>query len=98
MKLTEQFDFRTDKSSWVMVGVMIMIFMFFWTQGAEGLEILDYFKAFGYSTLIVGVLVALMSIPVLVYCYLVKMIPDIDYSIRAAFVFTIIGIISEFIF
>jgi len=44
----------------------------------------------------VAILVALASIPVLIYCYFVKVIPDIDYSIRVAFVFTLIGIASEF--
>jgi hypothetical protein len=41
--------------------------------------------------------VGVACIPVLIYCYFVKKIPDIDYSIVVAFGATIIGIISEII-
>jgi hypothetical protein len=37
-------------------------------------------------------------VPVIVYCYFVKKIPDIDYSIILAAGITMIGIISELIF
>lgn len=82
-----------------MLAFMLATFMYFIFQGAGGnvSNVSFYFQAFGYSLLTLIVLVALSCIPVLIYCYLVKMIPDIDYSIRLAFALTIIGIISEFI-
>lgn len=92
-------DFRMDKSSWGMLAFIFATFMVFIVKGAEGaLTTMGYFQAFGFSLLTLIALVAIMSIPVLIYCYFVKMIPDIDYSIRAAFAMTIIGIISELIF
>ena len=98
MKLSEHFDFRMDKSSWFMLVFMVLTYFYFWILGAEGIPFVEYVKAMGFSILIVLTLLAIVSIPVLIYCYFVKMIPDIDYSIRVAFVFTIIGIITEFIF
>lgn len=92
-------DFRMDKSSWAMLVFMFATFIFFILQGASGgLPTAGYLQAVGFSILTLIAIVALMSIPVLIYCYFVKVIPDIDYSIRAAFVVTIIGIISEFLF
>ena len=92
-------DFRMDKSSWAMLAFMFATFMFFMVQGGGGsLSFAGYLQAVGFSILTLIAIVAIMSIPVLIYCYVVKMIPDIDYSIRAAFALTIIGIISEFIF
>lgn len=92
-------DFRMDKSSWAMLLFMFATFIFFMVQGGGGtLSMVGYLQAAGFSILTLIALVAIMSIPVLIYCYFVKMIPDIDYSIRAAFALTIIGIISEIIF
>jgi hypothetical protein len=92
-------DFRMDKSSWVMLTFMFATFMFFILQGAGGgMPTAGYFQAVGFSIVVLIALVAIMCIPVVIYCYIVKMIPDIDYSIRAAFAVTILGIISELIF
>ena len=83
-------DFRMDKSSWGMLAFMFSTFMFFILQGASGgMPTAGYFQAFGFSLVVLIALVAIMCIPVLIYCYIVKMIPDIDYSIRVAFAFTI---------
>jgi len=89
-----------DKSSWAMLVFMFATFMFMIIQGAGG-DIANasfYMQAVGISLITLVAIVALSCIPVLIYCYFVKMIPDIDYSIRVAFVVTIIGIITEFIF
>ena len=91
-------DFRMDKSSWGMIAFMIATMAYFMVQGAgSGIKTSAYFQMLGFSLLTVIVLIALASIPVLIYCYFVKKIPDIDYSVRTAFAFTIIGIISEII-
>ncbi len=92
-------DFRMDKSSWAMLVFIFTAFMYFIIEGGGGsLSGVGYVQAVGFSLLTLVALVALSCIPVLIYCYFVKMIPDIDYSIRVAFAVAIIGIISEFIF
>jgi hypothetical protein len=92
-------DFRMEKSSYAMLLVMLLTMGYFILRGAgSGIGFLGYLQVFGFAIITVIALVALASIPVVVYCYFVKKIPDIDYSINTAFVITIIGIISEFIF
>ena len=93
-------DFRMDKSSWAMLVFMFATFMFYIIQGAGGdiSNVTFYMQATGISLLTLVAIIAISCIPVLIYCYFVKMIPDIDYSIRVAFVVTIVGIISQFIF
>ena len=93
-------DFRMDKSSWGMIAFMFATFMYFFIPGASG-DIANasfYVQAVGFSLLTLVAMVAISCIPVLIYCYFVKMIPDIDYSIRVAFAITIFGIITELIF
>ncbi len=88
-----------DKSSWAMLIFMIAAFMFLILEGAGGgMPMAGYLQAIGFSVAAMIALVAIMCIPVVIYCFVVKMIPDIDYSIRAAFAVTVIGIISNFIF
>ncbi len=88
-----------DKSSWAMLAFIFATFMYYMVQGGGGsLSGLGYAHATGFSLLTLIALVALSCIPVLIYCYIVKMIPDIDYSIRVAFAITVVGIISELIF
>jgi len=41
--------------------------------------------------------IAIASIPVLIICYLIKVIPDIDYSIRLAFLYFIYLIIRHYV-
>ena len=92
-------DFRMDKSSWGMLAFMFATFMYFLiVGGGGGLSAAGYIQAGGFSLMTLIALIAICCIPVLIYCYFVKKIPDIDYSIRLAFAVTIIGIISEFIF
>ena len=91
-------DFRMEKSSWALLVFMFATMLYFLVDGAGGsLTAGGYFQAVLFALLAVLVLVALCSIPVLVYCYVVKKIPDIDYSIVAAAALTLVGIVSEFI-
>jgi len=41
--------------------------------------------------------IAIACIPVLIVCYFIKVIPDIDYSIRVAFAYMVIMLIRHFI-
>lgn len=89
-------DFKMERSSWYMIAFMFITFMFFILQGAGfSLPFLGWLEAIGYSLLILVVLVALACIPVLIVCYFIKKIPDIDYAIWVATGVTFVGIISE---
>ncbi|MBK8701898.1 MAG: hypothetical protein IPN29_20950 [Saprospiraceae bacterium] len=89
-------DFRMDKSSWGMIGFMCLTMMYFLVVGAgSAITFSGYLMSLGLAIIVVIVLLALSSIPVFIYCYFVKKIPDLDYSVRLAFVLTLIGIGSE---
>ncbi len=89
-------DFRTDKSSWVLV-VLMMIISYF-------LNPFVLPDGWGISNLAMMILqiiaypilsIAIACIPVVVVCFIVKLIPDIDYSIRVAFVFMLATLIFQ---
>jgi hypothetical protein len=89
-------DFRIDGISWLFLGLMLVIYMYFILHGGgSGLPASVYIQAFGIALLTLFGLIALVSIPVLIICYAIKKIPDIDYAIWSAFGITIIGVITE---
>jgi len=76
-------DFRTEWSSWVMVVLMMIMAYVIYPWG-------DHETVLMYVTQVVGLplaAIAIACIPVVIYCYFVKVIPDIDYSIRLAFIY-----------
>jgi hypothetical protein len=76
-------DFRTEWSSWVLIVLMMIIAYVIYPWGEQESNVM-------YATQVVGLplaAIAVACIPVLIYCYIVKVIPDIDYSIRLAFVY-----------
>lgn len=89
-------DFRMERSSWYMIAFVFLTFLFFILQGAGfDLPIMGWIESIGFSLLILVALVALSCIPVLIACYFIKKIPDIDYSIWVATGITVVCIISE---
>lgn len=91
-------DFRMEKSSYAMLVFIFATLCYYLHVGAgEDVDVMGYIKIFGYALIVLVAIIALACIPVLLYCYVIKKIPDIDYSINLAFVATIIGIISEVI-
>ena len=87
-----------DKASWGMLVFMLATFMYFVVEGADGaLNTGGYIQAFGYALLTLIVLVAVSCIPIVIVCYFIKKIPDIDYSIWFATAFTVVAIISELV-
>lgn len=87
-----------EKSSYAMLVFIFATLCYYTHLGAGvGVDVLGYFKIFGYALLVLVAIIALACIPVLLYCYVIKKIPDIDYSINLAFAATIIGILSEII-
>lgn len=86
-------DFRTEWSSWVMLVIMMVIAYVIYPWG-------DQESILMYVTQIVGLplaAVAFACIPVLLICYFIKKIPDIDYSIRLAFVYMLFLLVKHFI-
>lgn len=91
-------DFQLDRISWLLLFFMWVTFVYFLLP--EQLDMLTFaptLKALGLGLLVLIILVGLMCIPVLIICYFIKKIPDIDYSVWGAFAFTIVGIITELV-
>ena len=85
-------DFRTEWSSWVLVALMMIISYFINPfQASELHMILAQVVALPLFA------IAIACIPVLIYCYFAKVIPDIDYSIRLAFLYFLFTLIKNFI-
>jgi hypothetical protein len=86
-------DFRTEWSSWVLVLLMMIIaFVIYPYAPSEniGMTILQ----------VVGLpaaTIAIACIPVLIYCYIIKIIPDIDYSIRLAAIYMLYLLVKHLI-
>ena len=83
-------DFRTEWSSWLMILLMMVMCYFTYPYHGSG-------NIGALALQVVGIplgAIALASLPVIVYCYIVKLIPDIDYSIRLAFIFILFKFIQ----
>ncbi len=90
------FDMRMDKASYAMIAFMLATMMYFVIHGAgAGLGFVGYLQVFLISLFSTIALVGLACIPVIIGCYFIKKIPDIDYAVWIAFGMTIVGIISE---
>lgn len=89
------FDFRMDVQSWLMIVAMILAFAFVLLRAnfGEAANEIGLFTYIGFALLLTFVLIALNCIPVVIVCWLIKRIPDIDYAV---WVSTIMVIISVF--
>ena len=86
-------DFRTEWSSWLLILLMVVIQTVTYPYGIS--ESIPMFLLD-----IIGIplaTIALAFIPVLIFCYFIKVIPDIDYSIRLAFLYFLYLLIRHFI-
>jgi len=87
-------DFRTEWSSWLLILLMMIMCYIMYPYDAS--------ENYGALALqVIGIplgTIALACIPVIVYCYIVKVIPDIDYSIRLAFLFLLVKFIEHLFF
>ena len=81
-------------SSWLLIVLMmIMCYIMYPYHGSGNISAL--------ALQVVGIplgTIAISCIPVIIYCYFVKVIPDIDYSIRLAFAFILIKFIQHLFF
>lgn len=86
-------DFRTEWSSWVLVFLMMVIAYLVnpWvTDSGIGMTLV---QVIGFPL----AAIAIACIPVLIICYFIKKIPDIDYSIRLAFIYMLLVLVEHFI-
>jgi len=84
-------DFRTEWSSWILVILMMIIAYFTNPWVAENIPMV--------LTQVIGlpfIAICIASIPVLIICYFIKQIPDIDYSIRLAFLYFLYLLVMHF--
>jgi len=91
-------DFRTEWSSWLLLMLMIVIAIIvnpynipnewsFQSTLLYSLQILAYpFFA-----------VTIASIPVVIICWIIKRIPDIDYSIRFGFLMMLVLLVGKYV-
>lgn len=93
------FDFRMDVSSWITIVSMILIFAFMFIPETSGLTGGDGgpVKNLLLGLVITFFLISIACIPVIIYCWFVKVIPDIDYSVIVAAFITIIAMVSYLI-
>jgi len=91
-KIKTKMDFRTEWSSWVLVAFMMVV---------SYLTIPSDYATIGMTlTQVIGLpllIIALACAPVLIYCYFAKVVPDIDYSIRLAFLYFVYLLIMNYI-
>jgi hypothetical protein len=92
-------DFRTEWSSWVMVVLMIIIAVVInpWATPLDW----NFASTISYIINMLAypfIAIAVATIPVLIVCSLLKVTPDLDYSIRTAFGFLIFLLIQFLVF
>lgn len=90
------FDWRMDKASYAMIAFIIATMAYFIIHGAgKGLGLGGYMQVLLLAIVSTIALLGLACIPVIIGCYFIKKIPDIDYAVWVAFGMTIIGIVTE---
>ncbi len=86
-------DFRTEWSSWVLILLMMIIAYLTYPYNAA-----DDIPMFLLNIIGIPIVtIAIASIPVLIVCYFIKVIPDIDYSIRLAFLYFVYLLIMHYV-
>jgi hypothetical protein len=92
------FDWRMDKASYFMIAFIFLTITYFVLNGeGKGLEFIGFIQVFLLAIFSTIALIGLACIPVIIGCYFIKKIPDIDYAVWIAFGMTIVGIITELI-
>lgn len=86
-------DFRTEWSSWILVVIMMVIAYIINPYDTTDSAWLLVAQVIGLPL----IAVAVACIPVIIICYLIKKIPDIDYSIYVAFVYMVFLLIRHYI-
>lgn len=91
-------DFRTEWSSWLLLVVMIIMAVIVnpynipddWTFSSSFLYVLQIL-AYPFFA------VTIASIPVVIICWIMKVVPDIDYSFRVGFLMMLVLLIYHYL-
>ena len=90
-------DFRTEWSSWLLI--VLMIVMAVLVNPYHLVEEWSLSTGFMYVLQILAYpffAITIASIPVFIICWLTKVIPDIDYSIRGGFFLMLILFVGSY--
>ncbi len=91
-------DFRTEWSSWFLL--ILMIIMAIIINPYHHTDTWDFQGTLLYLVQTLAYpffAVTVASIPVVIICWIVKVIPDIDYSIRVGFLLMLILFVGQFV-
>ena len=91
-------DFRTEWSSWLLI--VIMIVMAVMINPYHLVEDWNFKNGMMYILQILAYpffAITIASIPVFIICWLSKVIPDIDYSIRGGFILMLILFLGSYL-
>jgi len=85
------FDFRMDAESWIMIALMIIAFAFVILPSSFGIASgeIGMLYYLGLGILLTFCLITMACIPVVIVCWFIKMIPDIDYAVWVASILTL---------
>lgn len=86
-------DFRTEWSSWILVAIMMVIAYIISPFDTPNNILLLVVQVIGLPL----ATIAIACIPVIIFCYFIKRIPDIDYAIYVAFTYMVILLVLHFI-
>lgn len=93
------FDFRMDAQSWIMIAG---IFVAFWmlvlpSSISVGMGDVSTLKSILTSLALTFFLICISCIPVILICYFVKRIPDIDYAVWVSTIIMILTIVGIYL-
>lgn len=90
------FDFRMDSQSWFMIVAMVLAFAFVLLRANFGLAAneINTFTYLGFGALLTFVLITISCIPIVILCWFIKRIPDIDYAVWLSTVLVIISVFT----
>jgi ribose/xylose/arabinose/galactoside ABC-type transport system permease subunit len=86
-------DFKAEWSSLLLIALMVVVAYFLHPGFGESPELM---KVILQMVVFPIVVIALASIPVIIVCYFIKVIPDIDYSIRVGFLYMVFLLVWQF--
>ncbi len=86
-------DFRTEWSSWILIVLMMVIAYIINPYDTSDSTWLLIAQVIGLPL----IAIAVACIPVIIVCYFIKKIPDIDYSIYVAFAYMVFMLIRHYI-
>lgn len=90
------FDFRMDIQSWFMVIAIFIALAFgilphYFGISSGNISTLSYLL---YAFILTNIIIAVCCIPILILCYFINRIPDIDYAVWLGTILVILSVLS----